>query len=260
MKNFPKKIKTLVAGNGYWGNIVKKSLLKNNLYEVDDIANRKNFHEMISGNYYDLLWIATPNNTHNNLIIESYKKVNYIVCEKPLFTNINEYNILIENKIQNVFTNFVYNYDERVINLKNKLKNKKVNLVKIIMKQKGKKHDVVSNILLSHCLAISKFLFNEKINYFRVLKLTENFIDVVVKICDTTLNITCDNDSFEKIRCIEVQQPEKFVINFTNNLSDPNQPLDKFLNKLPSFIYSNFSNINESIEINKILLEINNKY
>ena len=257
-----KKIKTLIIGNGYWGKILKSNIEKKIEYDLIGISSKENITKLLSKNY-DLIWIATPNSTHYDTIKKISSSTNYIVCEKPLFINqyqLDDYkNSNFDNKI---FTNFIYRYDQRIIEFKRNLK--KINLynkLEIIMKQNGKKHDNIINILVSHCLSIFFFLFGTL--SFHVIKIKsyhKDYVDILFETKTLKLRIACDNNSDdEKFRQIKLSNDNDLVqmVDFSKNIEGSTTPIDNLMTDLINKISSSTDNLNTSIFINSLLIRLN---
>lgn len=257
-----KIIKTLIIGNGYWGNILKKNIEKIDKYYLIGIASKDNIEEYLL-NYYDLIWIATPNSTHFEIIKKISAFTNYIVCEKPLFIDQNQLEEFkkINLKIK-LFTNFIYCYDPRIIDLKNKLKTLHAyNKIELIMKQNGKKHDNVINILVSHCLSIIFFLFGKfSFDEINIKNYDKNSINISFKTKNCTIRILCDNNSNdEKERQIKLSDNNLLkIVDFSQNIEGINAPINNLLIDLVEKIPASKDNIMTSIIVNSLLIKLNN--
>lgn len=257
-----KKIKTLIIGNGYWGKILKNNIEKKIEYDLIGISSKENITKFLSKNY-DLIWIATPNSTHYDTIKKISSSTNYIVCEKPLFINqyqLDDYkNSNLDNKI---FTNFIYCYDQRIIDLKKNIKKiNSYNSLEIVMKQNGKKHDNIINILVSHCLSIIFFLFGTlNLTEITIKEYKKDSINVLFKTKSFNIKILCSNDSNDKkIRQIKLCDEDNFlhIVDFSKNIEGKSTPLDTLLNELIKKIPSSKDNLITSVFVNSLLIRLN---
>jgi len=257
-----KKIKTLIIGNGYWGNILKNIIKKKIEYDLMGISSKDNIKKNLNKNY-DLIWIATPNSTHYDTIKKISSFTNYIVCEKPLFINQCQLDDYKNNNLDTkIFTNFIYCYDQRIMDLK-KITEKinSCNNIEIIMKQNGKKHDNIINILVSHCLSIIFFLFGT-LNFtnISIKEYKKDSINVLFKTESLNIKILCSNDSCaKKIRQIKLCDKNNFlhVVDFSQNIEGSNSPINNLLDDLLKRIPASKDNIISSILVNSLLIKLN---
>ena len=96
------------------------------------------------------------------------------------------------------------------------------NNIEIIMKQNGKKHDNIINILVSHCLSIIFFLFGT-LNFtnISIKEYKKDSINVLFKTESLNIKILCSNDSCaKKIRQIKLCDKNNFlhVVDFSQTV------------------------------------------
>ena len=87
------KKKTILIGDGYWGNIIKPKLI--DLTNLIFVANSKNNIDLLLENNRDIdfVFVCTPTDTHYDIVLKCiHNKIN-VFCEKP-FTG--DYNKAIE--------------------------------------------------------------------------------------------------------------------------------------------------------------------
>lgn len=56
----------------------------NNFDQFPDIANTKNYHDVLNNQQVDAVFIATPDDTHAEIILAAVAQEKHILCEKPL--------------------------------------------------------------------------------------------------------------------------------------------------------------------------------
>tara|TARA_R110000772_G_scaffold209018_1_gene319550 strand:- start:476 stop:1219 length:744 start_codon:yes stop_codon:yes gene_type:complete len=82
-------MKTILIGNGYWGNIIKGKLsdITQLLYTADS---KTNLDELLEKSDVDYVFICTPTKTHYDIVKKCIKNKKNIFCEKPFTGDINK--------------------------------------------------------------------------------------------------------------------------------------------------------------------------
>ncbi len=123
--------------------------------EVDFYNDHKT---LLSKNDIDILVIATPTNTHLNILNEfkNKKNIKLFFIEKPLFNKHTEYAEVEENLKNKIVVNYLRRFDKNINKLKKQIqRNKFGNIQKIVINYcKGLKNNG------SHMIDMVNFLFN----------------------------------------------------------------------------------------------------
>lgn len=173
-----------LIGYGYWGKILHKNIIDEELYDIkilDDVLN--NMNEL--SDKFDYYFISTPFSTHFEILKKiSQFKNKKIWCEKPLVRTVVEYDEIINLNNTNknlIMVDWVYTFNPCVEFIKNQLQNKKIKQIILNRTNDGPKRNDCNSIydLSSHDLSILFYLFPEKnfnfdFNEFSV-KSNENF-------------------------------------------------------------------------------------
>src|SRR5574337_569487 len=104
------QLKILQIGLGYWGQKIEQILCQNHKTERVDLCDSKNgqnYQDFLQ-NFYDSIIIATPAETHYNILRDCIGKTKAIFCEKPLTIDIKNtediFNKVIENNVTSILT------------------------------------------------------------------------------------------------------------------------------------------------------------
>lgn len=173
-----------LIGYGYWGKILHKNIIDEELYDIkilDDVLN--NMNEL--SDKFDYYFISTPFSTHFEILKKiSQFKNKKIWCEKPLVRTVVEYDEIINLNNTNknlIMVDWVYTFNPCIEFIKNQLQNKKIKQIILNRTNDGPKRNDCNSIydLSSHDLSILFYLFPEKnfnfdFNEFSV-KSNENF-------------------------------------------------------------------------------------
>ena len=173
------KIDVGLIGKGKWGLKLKSKLIKNsNLKFV--CGKKTNYSKLITKNNIKWVFIATPNNTHYEIVKKCLNlKVN-VYCEKPLtesFLNSkNLFNLADKNKVK-LFVSDVYSFHAKKIN--------KLKLNNIIYRSKkvaGKNAEFLNRFMYHDISILYKLIKKRKI---KSLQFNENskkkLIDLKIK-------------------------------------------------------------------------------
>lgn len=125
-------IGTALIGKGYWGLILKKYLESDCRYCLLHLAGKSYPLKRIwNDKKVSLVIIATPNDTHSALVIESLKNGKHVVVEKPLALNAKDsQKILSLSRRLNKFV--ITDYTQTFSPGLNFLANRKLNIGKIL--------------------------------------------------------------------------------------------------------------------------------
>jgi len=111
--------KILLIGKGYWGKICEQKL-KNYEVRILDSKNYNTIHSL-DINTFKLIIIATPNNTHLNILqdIENLNYKNKVFCEKPLCEYYNKSFEYLKSSKLHIYISDVWLYNINYLKLKN---------------------------------------------------------------------------------------------------------------------------------------------
>jgi len=119
-----------LIGKGYWGKILLSKLEK--ISDVKFVYGSKDDY-ITKLNSVDWIFIATPNDTHYNIVKNCIKKGKNVFCEKPLTPTYNQSKELFDlakDYKTKLYVNDVFNYRDETINLYQILNKKdKINVV-----------------------------------------------------------------------------------------------------------------------------------
>ena len=168
-----------LIGKGKWGLKLKSKLKKNS--NLKFVCGKKfNYSKLIRKNNVKWVFIATPNNTHYEIVKKCLNlKVN-VFCEKPLtesFANSkNLFNLARKNKVK-LFVSDVYSFHNKKIN---KLKSN--NIIYRSKKVAGKDIEFLNRFLYHDISILYKFLKKRKIESLQLNKnIKAKLIDLKIK-------------------------------------------------------------------------------
>ena len=165
-----------LIGKGKWGLVLKSKLLKNsNLKFV--CGKKTNYSKLIKKENIDWIFVASPNNTHYQIVKKCLKlKVN-VFCEKPLANIYSDSKKLFElakkNKVK-LFVSDIYDFHNKSVN-----KLKRQNIVCRSKKVKGKDLEVLNRFMYHDISILYNFLKNNKL---KSLKLNQNTQNKIIEI------------------------------------------------------------------------------
>ncbi|EES89905.1 Gfo/Idh/MocA family protein [Helicobacter canadensis] len=205
-------MKSIIIGNGHWGNILKKYIEQDCNFSILEIFGR-DFSPLKIPKTTQAAFIATPLQSHFKLALECLKLGIHVFVEKPTCKSSKEFDILQsvaeENGVR-IYTDYIYLTSPSIIKIRENLSSlNNITSVKATIKQYGKFYDGESalEVLGVHFLSVFVFLFgslelieknnlNPHDNDFLfnskgiTIKLESSLIS---KIKERTMNITAEN-------------------------------------------------------------------
>lgn len=229
-------MKTILFGDGYWGNIVKNKLEKNtNLISV--LNSKSNIDTILESNNIDIAFVCSSTNSHYDIVKKLINNNINIFCEKPFTGDYNKacelFELAKKNNVSIYVDNIFLGRDEYKIINEKKLNN--ITNIKFIWNKNDNnfKEDLI-NSLLYHDLYILLSIYEFKL-----------FIDKF-KICDKKLYlklITYDNKIIEFIydRKNKIKKKIIFLDKIKIDFSTPkNDPLDIIIKKIVNNDYIDY--------------------
>lgn len=193
----------------------------NNIENVQKLSITTNYKSLLENPDINSIFIATPSNTHYNILIDAIRADKHVFCEKPLCsTNKELLDVYETNKKYNkiIYCDYTFCYSNLLMELKHIIqiynfrkdcciniswKNTdfdKVNIETYI--------DVVRDLAV-HCLSILMFLYDSNdISITHVDKIYDNHTIIAAKIYATILDNDCiinvSWDNYHKERIIHI--------------------------------------------------------
>lgn len=244
-----------LIGYGYWGKILEKYIVATKYFKLLKIYNRKfnngdlftdNINDIICNKDIEIIFLATPIETHFNYIVLclSYKKV--VFCEKPLIAigeDIKYIKNLLKLKQGYIYTDYTYLVSKSIQYIKNKLFFLGSNIyIDATFKQYGKFYKSnVFEVLGAHYLSIFIYWFDIKDVSQVNIEYIDGFIDednivqsgmIKIRYRNVNININLSLVAENKERKIEILGEEKKII---FNMCEEYQ--------IKEYEYSNYKNI-----------------
>jgi predicted dehydrogenase len=217
-----------LIGFGYWGQILYSAISKNSDFEVVGIfdvnsrsipANliKKSLKDLFANNNLELCIIATPPDSHFELIKLVLENKSHCLVTKPLTMSLDHTLKLIElsnENEKNIFVDNTFLYTEEFMWIKQFLKNNNFgelrNLTSIRMGFGKVQNAPIIHDLLSHDIAIVSELISSDINIVQsslqsISNVYGNSNSVINFENGTTLNLLSSWFSPEKVRLIVLQ-------------------------------------------------------
>lgn len=196
-----------LIGYGYWGKILYKKL--------NDCIIQPPYDDV------DWIFVATPPNTHYNIVKEYLNKGKHVFCEKPLCLNINDTLELIElsNKVNKKL------YIDNIFLLRNEIKSLKFNIkhnLEFIWYKSGPNKDTIINDLLYHDLyLLIHFLGVHSIDNIKIFK--NNYDELQLEFLYNQILIKVDyNRKYEGTKTKIIKFDDK-VLDLSISTNDPLQ-------------------------------------
>lgn len=243
-------MKTLLIGNGYWGNIIKAKLeLLTDLVFVAD--SKSDIDDILINNHIDYIFICSSVESHYEI---TKKCINYkknIFCEKPFTGNLKKaielYNLALKNNV-NIFVDNIFLYRNEILNIKNKSFEK----IQFIW---NKKDPLCKENLLDNLMYHDIYLLVEMTN--------SNWSLLDIDINDSLLNIKMVNNSmiadFNYNRNFDKKEKLIIIDSLITDLSNPtNDPLFEIITKIINNDIDYTYNKKTTLETLKILQNIKN--
>mgnify|MGYP003325150492 CR=1 FL=1 len=198
-------MKTGLIGYGYWGKIIDSKLENNILSPPFDSV--------------DWMFIATPPNTHYDLVKEYILKNKNVFCEKPLTLDYNSSLELIElTKLKNVKL-----YVDNIFLFRNEIKN--INIIPFNqieftwLKQGPYKNDLLSDLLYHDLYLLISLVGIYKIKNIQYKEKTNNKLKVIFDYKDIKVKINYNREwNKEKIKFIKTEHQ---IIDLSIPKNDP---------------------------------------
>lgn len=216
---------TLLIGNGYWGQIVKKKLqsMTNLVY----VANSKDNIDSILENYdVDYVFVCTPTNTHYEIVKKCIKHKKNVFCEKP-FTGVFElanelFDLATKNNVK-LFVDNIFLYREETLSLKKE----NINKIKFIWNKYEKefKENLFNTLLYHDLYLLSELTDIEWCDFFCKVSDEKLLINLKINTIDVEFSYNRGTPC-EKEKKIIIDQE---IINYSNPLNDPLSDLIELL-------------------------------
>lgn len=244
-------MRTLLIGNGYWGNIVKSKLEV--LTELIHIADSKSdIDYILSNNDIDYVFICSSTISHYDIVDKCIKNNKNIFCEKPftgnLLNSIELYNMADNNNV-NIFVDNIFLYRNEL----NLLRNKTFEKIEFIWN----KYDIKYN----ECL-LDSLMYHD---IYILIEITNNNWDVIYSnINDLNLKVILSNDNmiatFNYNRNFNGKEKKVIIDDLIIDFSNPNNdPLTEIIKKIKNNDIDYTYNRNITIETLEIIEKIKNK-
>lgn len=238
-----------LIGNGYWGKILESKLKK--YFNVVFIANSetKYYNELDN---VEWVFIATPTETHYEIVKMCLNKGLNVFCEKPLTLDIAQTNELFDlariKKVKLYVDNIFLDRDEIRNLIKKEFKN-----ITFKWNKKGNFSGTLIDGFLYHDIYIMLHFMENKLYDLKLnnLEYTDNTLFIDFNYGDKNIKIDYNKNSNSKSKIIKLDKN-------TIDLSIPNNdPLDEIVKKISDgkyidYEYNKFLTINTIIIINNI--------
>lgn len=137
-------MKTLLIGNGYWGNIIKPKLQA--LTDLIGVADSKSDIDSLLKNEIDFVFVCSSVESHYNIVKKCIENNKNVFCEKPFTGSLEkakELYRLAEGKVK-IFVDNIFLYRSEFINMSQE----RFNTIKFIWK----KYDTCSENILDRLM------------------------------------------------------------------------------------------------------------
>lgn len=182
-------MKCALIGYGYWGKILEKYIHKSDFFQLNYIyaPSFKNItlQQILKDTEIECVFLATPTETHFNLVKECLRHKKHVFCEKPLVKTKEEMIFLWKLAEENqccLYTDYIYCTSKAIQFLKQNLTIiGEIKYIEASIQQFGKFYlkDNVHDILGVHMLSAILYILNdmeEPVNFQvdKVLSMKEN--------------------------------------------------------------------------------------
>lgn len=181
-------MKTVLIGYGYWGKIVYKYLMENELFELIDIYDPAmqlsiSLDDIFSGSQIECAFVCTPIETHFEIVKKLLKANLHVFCEKPLcklFQEVQQLHYLANFTHCILYTDYIYAVSSSIQEMKKHIDRLgKIIYIDMSIKQFGNfyKNDDVIEVLAVHMISSLAYLFPDLeiiINGIETIKYNEN--------------------------------------------------------------------------------------
>jgi hypothetical protein len=243
-------MKTLLIGNGYWGNIVKSKLeLLTTLVCVAD--SKSNIDDILINNEIDYVFICSSIESHYEIVKKCINYKKNIFCEKPFTGNLQNsielYDLASLNNV-NIFVDNLFLYRNEFLNIKTKpFKN-----IQFIW---NKKDPLCKENLLDNLMYHDVYLLIEMTNNnWNVLDcdINNSFLNIKMINNNISANFSYNRNFDKKEKLIIIDDS---IIDLSHPTNDPLlEIITKIIDKDIDYVY----NKNITLETLKILQNIKN--
>ena len=184
-----------LIGLGSWGKKVLRSLKKiKRIKNIQIIKNRKD-KKKINLNNLKWVFIATPTNSHYQLVKKYLEKKINVFCEKPLTNDIKKDNELYKLAIKNKCKLYVSDIENfKKIKIKLKTKNKIIRL-----KFSNNKKGILDRLAYHDFTYLYKFSKNKKISSFKIIRQKTGELNIVTNINNKEIQLFYSLNSKRKL-------------------------------------------------------------
>ena len=249
------KLKVGIIGCGYWGNILQEKL-KNLSHIVFFTKHKPEYTSKIEN--VDWVFIATPDQTHYNIVKQCLNKGVNVFCEKPTTLSYQETKNLFDladSKNLKLYSDDVFNFRKENKKLKTFLKtnpqNIKVSWEKPSRTNYGKYiFSNFYNLAWHDFYLLYPYIFDKKITNIYSLD-TKKTLHFIIEFSDTKIEFLYNRQS-------NITQHKISNIDFTHTVLPKNQqdPLNIMLTKLLKGKVNFEENKLQSLFVNKIIEQV----
>lgn len=249
-----------LIGVGNWGSILKKYFEEDMRFNLKYVCNSKsNLDEVFEDSDVEMVVIATPDETHAELVLKALNYNKHVFCEKPLalrYLQTSSIRVLARERERVVVTDYIYTFSKALKKIQQLIKSGKVGELKriqLISKQsKRKEGENVYWVLGSHMLSILDMFIPIETCLFKILASMDGMHQLNTIIIESNsgvgANIEISLDHSEKDRRM-IFSCDKTTLFF-----------DAILGKIKIVYNDEFVNIIEYDERQNVKLALDNLY
>jgi len=215
-------MKTLLIGDGYWGNIIKPKLEK--FTDLVLVANSKtDLDDVFMNNQIDYVFVCSSTKSHYDIVRKCIKYEKDIFCEKPFTGDFEKskdlYKLADENRV-NIYVDNIFLHRKEFIDFK---KRKFTNIQFLWNKKDSNYKEDICDSLLYHDIYLLVELTNSD---WLIVNKTINDQNLYVEMINDNMRATFkyDRDFNGKEKKIIVDDD---VIDFSNPINDPLEEIIK---------------------------------
>jgi len=216
-----------LIGHGYWGKILESKLSK--YFEIEFIAT-SNTDYNTQLDFIDWVFVATPYETHYDIVMNCLERGVNVFCEKPFNLDpvkSKELFDLAEQKGLNLYIDNIFLDREEIISIKKVLLN--INSIKFVWYKPNTSKCGIINGLLYHDIYLMMYLMGEYDGLIRINshKISDTSFHMNFDYNNVNVTIEYDVNNITKNKTISINN------NININLNNPiNDPLDEIINKI----------------------------